>query len=94
MNAASGKPSLLPVPSDEHRVPHLGCYGSQDCKRFNITPNLGPLAVEGTRFNRAYTTAPQCAPSRISMFAGPSPVGLGGTPFARPARPEVPDLQG
>lgn len=89
-NAASGKPNILLVLSDDHSVPHLGCYGNQNCKRFNITPNLDALAAEGMRFDRAYTTAPQCAPSRISIFAGRSPVGLGVTRFAQPARPEVP----
>ena len=89
-NAALGKPNILLVLSDDHSVPHLGCYGSQNCKRFNITPNLDALAAEGMRFNRAYTTAPQCAPSRISIFAGRSPVGLAVTRFAQPARPEVP----
>ena len=41
------------------------------------------------RFNRAYTAAPQCAPSRISIFAGRSPVGLSTTRFAQPARADV-----
>ena len=89
-NAASGKPNVLLVLSDDHSVPHLGCYGNQNCKRFNITPNLDALAAQGMRFDRAYTTAPQCAPSRISIFAGRSPVGLGVTRFAQPARPDVP----
>ena len=89
-DAASGRPNILLVLSDDHSVPHLGCYGSQNCKRFNITPNLDALAAEGMRFDRAYTTAPQCAPSRISIFAGRSPVGLAVTRFAQPARPEVP----
>ena len=88
--AAHGRPNILLILSDDHSAPHLGCYGSQNCKRFNITPNLDALAAEGMRFNRAYTTAPQCAPSRISIFAGRSPVGLGVTRFAQPARPEVP----
>lgn len=89
-SAVAGEPNILLILSDDHSVPHLGCYGSNNCKRFNITPHLDALAAEGMRFDRAYTAAPQCAPSRISIFAGRSPVGLGVTRFAQPARPDVP----
>ena len=89
-SASSMKPNILLILSDDHSVPHLGCYGSSNCKRFNLTPHLDALAAAGMRFDRAYTAAPQCAPSRISIFAGRSPVGLGVTRFAQPARPEVP----
>ena len=41
------------------------------------TPNLNRLAAEGARFN-AYTTAPQCSPSRASLTTGRYP-----TPTAR-----------
>ena len=88
--AVAAQPNILLILSDDHSVPHLGCYGSRNCKRFNITPNLDALAAEGMRFERAYTAAPQCAPSRTSIFAGRSPVGIGVTRFAQPARPEVP----
>ena len=88
--AAADRPNVLLILSDDHSVPHLGCYGSNDCKRFNITPNLDALAAQGMRFNRAYTAAPQCAPSRTSIFAGRSPVGIGVTRFAQPAHPAVP----
>jgi len=58
--------------------------------KFNITPNLQKFAEQGMRFDRAYTTAPQCAPSRISIFACRSPVGLGVTRFAQPAQAGIP----
>ncbi len=85
----SSRPNILLVLSDDHSVPHLGAYGDENCKRFSITPNLDALAAEGMRFDRAYTTAPQCAPSRTSIFAGRSPVGLSATRFAQPARAET-----
>jgi len=83
------RPNILLVLSDDHSVPHVGAYGCVNCLRHNITPNLDAFAAEGMRFNRAYTTAPQCAPSRISIFAGRSPVYLGVTRFAQPARGDV-----
>lgn len=88
--AAAERPNILLILSDDHSVPHVGCYGDANCQRFAITPNLDAFAAEGMRFNRAYTAAPQCAPSRISIFTGRSPVGLGVTRFAQPAKPEVP----
>ncbi|MEM9367714.1 MAG: sulfatase [Planctomycetota bacterium] len=75
--------------SDDHSVPHVSCYGDVNAIRFNITPHLYAFAEQGMRFDRAYTSAPQCAPSRISIFAGQSPVGLGVTRFAQPARSDV-----
>ena len=85
----ASRPNVLLILSDDHSVPHVGCYGDDNCKRFNITPNLDGFAAQGMRFNRAYTSAPQCAPSRISIFAGRSPVGLGVTRFAQPPRGDV-----
>ena len=82
---ATARPNVLLVLSDDHSVPHVGCYGSGNVK----TPNLDRFASEGMRFNRAYTTSPQCAPSRASIFAGRSPVSLGVTRFAQPARPDT-----
>jgi len=87
--SAKDQPNILLILSDDHSVPHLGVYGDVNCQRFNITPNLDELAAEGMLFNRAYTAAPQCAPSRISIFAGRSPVGLSTTRFAQPARADT-----
>lgn len=86
---AADRPNILLILSDDHSVPHLGAYGDANCQRFNITPNLDALAAEGMRFDRAYTAAPQCAPSRTAIFAGRSPVGLSATRFAQPARPDT-----
>ena len=90
VQAVEPKPNILLILSDDHSVPHVGCYGNADFLKYNITPNLDAFAQQGMRFDRAYTAAPQCAPSRISIFASQSPVKLGVTRFAQPARADVP----
>lgn len=85
----SAPPNVLLILSDDHSVPHVSCYGDPNTTRFRITPNLQAFAEQGMRFDRAYTSAPQCAPSRISIFACRSPVGLGVTRFAQPPRGDV-----
>ena len=83
------RPNIILILSDDHSFPHAGCYGDVNILNNNITPNLDRFAKQGMTFNRAYTTAPQCAPSRTSMFTGQHPVGLGVSRFAEPARSDV-----
>ena len=45
---------------------HLGSYGTKEV----WTPNLDTLASEGMRFDRFYTTAPVCSPSRSAFMTG------------------------
>ena len=89
LSAAPSRPNVLLILSDDHSAPHVSCYKDENTKRFKITPNLQKFAEQGMRFDRAYTSAPQCAPSRISIFAGRSPVGLGVTRFAQPPGRDV-----
>lgn len=44
---------------------YLGCYGA-DVK----TPNINRLAESSTLFTNYFCSAPQCSPSRASMFSG------------------------
>lgn len=89
LKAEQVRPNVLLILSDDHSVPHISCYEDENTTRFRITPNLQKFAEQGMRFDRAYTSAPQCAPSRISIFACRSPVGLGVTRFAQPPRADV-----
>ena len=84
------KPNIILVLSDDHSFPHVGSYGDANVLKYNITPNLDAFAKQGMRFERAYTTAPQCAPSRISIFTACSPVSIDVTRFGEPSRKEVP----
>ena len=87
---SKAKPNILLVISDDHSVPHVGAYGDANCLKNQITPNLDKFAKEGMRFTRAYTAAPQCAPSRIALLTGRSPVGLASTRFGQPPSAQIP----
>lgn len=83
------QPNILLILSDDHSYPHTGSYGDANVLKYNITPNLDAFAKVGLLFESAYTTAPQCAPSRISMFTGSSPVAIGVSRFGEPPRRDV-----
>jgi arylsulfatase A-like enzyme len=77
---AAGKPNIVFILSDDHSYPYLGCYGYEGLK----TPNIDKFAAAGLKFHRAFTTAPQCVPSRASIMTGRSPVACRITRFSSP----------
>src|SRR5262245_26234579 len=83
--AAADKPNILLDLSDDHSVPHMGCYGNPEVK----TPNLDRFAKEALRFDRYYVTCPQCVPSRASMMTGRGPIDIQMTRFSAPLPREV-----
>jgi len=80
VQAASSKPNIVFVLSDDHSYPYLGCYGESEMK----TPNLDRFAAEGIKFRRMFTAAPQCVPSRATIMTGRSPVACRITRFSSP----------
>lgn len=76
-SSAADQPNILLILTDDHSVPQLGCYGNPDVK----TPNFDRFAAEGMRFNKFFTVAPQCVPSRAGYLTGRSAVGARMTRF-------------
>jgi len=67
----------------------LNCYGVSTVQ----SPHLDALAGDGIRFSGAFCSAPQCSPSRASLFTGRYPhsngvMGLVGSNYAFDLHPE------
>jgi len=65
MGESSDRPNVIVI------IPHdlgtcLGCYGNRRVR----TPHLDRLASEGVRLANHFAAAPECTPSRASMFTG------------------------
>jgi len=52
---------------------HFGCYGETTVQ----TPNVDQLAAEGTRFSRAFVTAPICSICRSALITGHYQTSIG-----------------
>jgi len=69
----TGKPNVVFIISDQHKLEAIGAYGS----KLAITPNIDMLAKTGVIFNNAYTPAPVCAPARAALVTGMYPYANG-----------------
>lgn len=80
--------NILLILTDQHRFDTLGCYGSATCQ----TPHLDELARQGVRFDRAYTMANPCSPSRAALFTGLYPHHNGVHVNSDSLHPRIPNL--
>lgn len=62
---SQARPNILWIIAED-LSPDLACYGYKGVQ----TPNLDRLAARGMRFEKAFTTAPVCAPSRTALAVG------------------------
>lgn len=69
---ADSRPNIVWIVGED-MGPEIGCYADRNA----ITPNLDRLAAEGSRFTRAFTHAPVCAPSRSGLITGQYPTTMG-----------------
>ncbi len=76
--------NVLFIMGDDHSAEVLGCYGNKIIR----TPNLDQLALQGTRFDRAFVNAPLCTPSRQSLITGKLPHAAGVTLLQTPLSSE------
>ncbi len=63
--SAAERPNLLWFIVDDMSA-NFSCYGEKAI----ATPHVDKLATEGTRFSRAYVTAPVCSPCRSALITG------------------------
>ncbi|GAA2823382.1 sulfatase family protein [Kribbella solani] len=73
----NSRPNVLWISTHDIN-PHLGCYaGSWPGAEQARTPRLDALAADGLRFDRAFSAAPVCGPSRSAIITGCFPPAIG-----------------
>ena len=75
VTSISGKelPNIILVMADDLGYGDVACYGNPVVK----TPHLDAMAQDGIRFNRFYSGAPVCSPTRGSCITGRHPYRYG-----------------
>ena len=63
---AQEQPNIIWIILEDISPQFVGCYGNTDVH----TPNIDKIAQEGVRFDRAYSNATVCAPSRSTIITG------------------------
>ena len=71
-SVAAERPNVLWIITED-MSPHFGCYGEPSIQ----TPNVDQIAAEGTRFSRAFVTAPICSISRSALITGMYQTSIG-----------------
>jgi arylsulfatase A-like enzyme len=65
-SAASKRPNIIFMFTDDHATHSMSCYGS----KINKTPNLDRIAHEGMLFENTFCTNSICGPSRAVILTG------------------------
>jgi arylsulfatase A-like enzyme len=69
---AAAPPNIVWILAEDMSA-HFSCYGEQTI----ATPEVDRLAAEGTRFERAFVTAPICSTSRSALITGRYQTSIG-----------------
>jgi N-sulfoglucosamine sulfohydrolase len=83
---AAERPNVVWIVADD-LGPELACYGYPDV----ATPNIDRLAASGTRYTRAFSTAPVCSSSRTAFQTGRYQTTIGGHHHDTIDKPVLPD---
>lgn len=86
--ATPGRPNILWLVAEDSGPSAYSCYGEQPAA---ATPNIDRLAASGMRFNRFYTTAPVCSPSRSGWNTGMYQTTLGAHQHRTPSKKPLPE---
>jgi arylsulfatase len=81
---AAEPPNVVLVMADDQGWGDMGYYGHPHLK----TPHFDALAREGIRFDRFYSAAPVCSPTRGSVMTGRTPNRFGCFKWGYPLRPQ------
>jgi len=71
-SAQPARPNVVWIVVDDMSA-NFSCYG----EKLIQTPHVDRLAKEGTRFSRAFVTAPVCSPSRSALVTGMYQTSIG-----------------
>ncbi|MBW2621570.1 MAG: sulfatase [Deltaproteobacteria bacterium] len=77
---ADNRPNIIFILADDLGYSELGCYGN----KFNETPNIDKMTMQGIRFTQAYAAAPVCSPYRAALMTGQYPARVGITDYLKP----------
>ena len=67
------KPNIILCMTDDQGWGDIGYNGNEQLR----TPNLDDMAATGLRFDRFYSAAPVCSPTRASCLTGRNPYRSG-----------------
>ncbi|MFN4258480.1 MAG: sulfatase [Gemmataceae bacterium] len=70
--AADARPNIVWIFVDDMSA-NFSCYGEKTIQ----TPHVDRMAAEGTRFSRAFVTAPVCSPCRSALITGMYQTSIG-----------------
>lgn len=80
----SSRPNIILCMADDKGWHEMGYYGHP----YLQTPELDKLAGQGLRFDRFYSAAPNCSPTRASCMTGRNPNRMGTFGPSHSIRPE------
>src|SRR5438045_6279435 len=60
------KPNIVFIMADDLGYADVSSYGQRDY----TTPNIDRLAIEGLKFNQAYSNSANCSPTRTALATG------------------------